>query len=37
MKEGGVIMEFPMEEITAAIIAVISYVLGLFTKKTKKQ
>jgi|LSQX01.3.fsa_nt_gb hypothetical protein len=30
-------MEFPMEEITAAIIAVISYVLGLFTKKTKNQ
>jgi len=29
-------MEFPMEEITAAIIAVISYVLGLFTKKKEK-
>ena len=29
-------MEFPMEEITAAIIAVISYVLVLFTKKKEK-
>lgn len=28
-------MDFPMEEITSAIIAIVSYVLGLFTRKKK--
>jgi hypothetical protein len=30
-------MDFPMEEITAAIIAVVSYILGLFTKKKENK
>lgn len=28
-------MEFPMAEVTSAIIAIVSYVLGLFTKNKK--
>lgn len=28
-------MEFPMAEVTSAIIAIVSYILGLFTKNKK--
>ncbi len=28
-------MEFPMGEVTAAVIAIVSYIMGLFTKNKK--
>lgn len=30
-------MMFPVEEVTAAVIALVSYVLGLITKRFKKR
>lgn len=30
-------MMFPVEEVTSAIIAIVSYVLGMLTKRFKKK